>query len=168
MSIVFLTTRYNEGKPITSSRDTQEIHPAAGMEALKIFKEYPYESSILDDFQFYEKKQGNFAVYPQQQGQQSYYNNMGNMGNNNINNSPNHQNMQNFSNIKTPQNYNQFNVGQQNIVNEDFYQKINMKEFSNSNNSNNTMINFNNKNQNLMKKEQNEKIFQQSSYSNNN
>jgi len=133
------------------------------MEALKIFKEYPYESSILDDFQFYEKKQGNFSVFPQQQPQQPYYNNM---GNSNVN-PQNMQNMQNFSNLKTPQNFNQYNMPQPNVSNEDFYQKINVKEFSHNNNTNNTMMNFNNKNQNLLKKEQNEKVFQQSSYSNN-
>ncbi len=136
------------------------------MEALKIFKEYPYESSILDDFQFYEKKQGNFSVFPQQQPQQPYYNNMGN-SNVNPQNIQNMQNMQNFSNLKTPQNFNQYNMPQPNVSNEDFYQKINVKEFSHNNNTNNTMMNFNNKNQNLLKKEQNEKVFQQSSYSNN-
>jgi hypothetical protein len=133
------------------------------MEALKIFKEYPYESSILDDFQFYEKKQGNFSVFPQQQPQKPYYNIM---GNSNVN-PQNMQNMQNFANLKTPQNLNQYNMPQPTASNDDFYQKINMKEFSHNNNTNNTMINFNNKNQNLLKKEQNEKIFQQSSYSNN-
>lgn len=56
-----ITNEYNEGKPITSSRDTQEIHPAAGMEALKIFKEYPNESSILDDFKFFEKKEDEIS-----------------------------------------------------------------------------------------------------------
>ena len=133
------------------------------MEALKIFKEYPYESSILDDFQFYEKKQGNFSVFPQQQPQQPYYNNM---GHSNVN-PQNMQNMQNFSNLKTPQNFNQYNMPQPTASNDDFYQKINMKEFSHNNNTNNTLMNFNNKNQNLLKKEQNEKVFQQSSYSNN-
>jgi len=133
------------------------------MEALKIFKEYPYESSILDDFQFYEKKQGNFSVFPQQQPQKPYYNIM---GNSNVN-PQNMQNMQNFANLKTPQNLNQYNMPQPTASNDDFYQKINMKEFSHNNNTNNTMINFNNKNQILLKKEQNEKIFQQSSYSNN-
>jgi hypothetical protein len=130
------------------------------MEALKIFKEYPYESSILDDFQFYEKKQGNFSVFPQQPVQQQYYNNMGNAN-------ANPQNMQNFANLKTPQNFNQYNMPQGNVSNEDFYKKINMNEFPQHNNTNNTMINFNNKNPNLMKKEQSEKTFQQNSYSNN-
>ena len=164
--------RYNEGKPITSSRDTQEIHPAAGMEALKIFKEYPYESSILDDFQFYEKKQGNFTGMqqqqpPQQQQQQQFYN-MGNSNSNN-NNIPNMQNILGMQNMKTPQNnnYNQYNMPQQNMPNEDFYQRLNIKEFPN-NNPNNTMNNnFPNKNPNFMKKDLNDKNFQPSNYINN-
>lgn len=44
-----ITNEYNQGKLVTSSRDTQELHPQAGMEVLKIFKEYASESSILDD-----------------------------------------------------------------------------------------------------------------------
>ena len=48
---------YNDNKSVTASRDTQEIYPAAGAEMLKIFSEYPYETSILDDFKFYEQKQ---------------------------------------------------------------------------------------------------------------
>jgi hypothetical protein len=44
-----LTNELNDGKPITSSRDTQEISPEIGMEVLKIFKEYPSEQSIIED-----------------------------------------------------------------------------------------------------------------------
>lgn len=55
--------RLNENKPVTSSRDTQEIHPVAGAQMLKIFNEYPYESSILDDFSFYERRQ-EYIVKP--------------------------------------------------------------------------------------------------------
>lgn len=44
-----LTNDMNDGKPITSSRDTQEISPEIGMEVLKIFKEYPSERSIIED-----------------------------------------------------------------------------------------------------------------------
>lgn len=137
------------------------------MEALKIFKEYPYESSILDDFQFYEKKQNNFSGFSQQQPQQQYYNNMGST-NMNVQNM---QNMSNMSNMKTPQNFNQYNIPQQNLPqNEDFYhQKMNMKEYGNNINNNNinTMTNFPNKNQNYMKKEQSDKNFQPSNYINN-
>jgi hypothetical protein len=52
-----IINEYNDNKSVTASRDTQEIYPAAGAEMLKIFSEYPYETSILDDFKFYEQKQ---------------------------------------------------------------------------------------------------------------
>jgi len=57
MSIHIINIRYNENKPVTTSRDTQEIPPLIGNEMVRIIKEYNYESSILDDFSFYEKKQ---------------------------------------------------------------------------------------------------------------
>ncbi len=57
MSIYTLIKRYNENKPVSASRDTQEIHPLAGAQMLKVFSEYNYETSILDDFKFYEQKQ---------------------------------------------------------------------------------------------------------------
>lgn len=59
-----LINEYNENKPVTSSRDTQEIHPLVGAQMLKIFNEYPYESSILDDFNFYEKRQEYISKQP--------------------------------------------------------------------------------------------------------
>nr|VDC93534.1 unnamed protein product [Brassica oleracea] len=39
----------NDNKPVTNSRDTQEM--------LKIFKNYGAETSILDDFVFYEERE---------------------------------------------------------------------------------------------------------------
>jgi len=54
---IYRLSRYNENKPVSSSRDTQEIYSSAGAEMLKIFQEYKYESSILDDFDFYELQQ---------------------------------------------------------------------------------------------------------------
>ena len=57
-----IINEYNEHKSVTASRDTQEIYPAAGAEMLKIFSEAPYETSILDDFKFYEKKQDHSKV----------------------------------------------------------------------------------------------------------
>jgi hypothetical protein len=47
---------------VTTSRDTQEIHPLSGVEMLKIFNEYPYETSILDDFNYFEKKQDSIMT----------------------------------------------------------------------------------------------------------
>lgn len=62
---LLLLLRYNENKPVTASRDTQEIYPLAGAEMLKIFSEYTYETSILDDFKFYEQKQDNMSEFKQ-------------------------------------------------------------------------------------------------------
>ncbi|XP_078163927.1 uncharacterized protein LOC144558932 isoform X2 [Carex rostrata] len=47
----------NENKPVTNSRDTQEVKFSQGIEMLKIFKNYSYKTSILDDFEFYENRQ---------------------------------------------------------------------------------------------------------------
>ncbi|KAJ7525082.1 hypothetical protein O6H91_17G035500 [Diphasiastrum complanatum] len=47
----------NENKPVTNSRDTQEVKFEQGIEMLNIFKSYPLKTSILDDFQFYENRQ---------------------------------------------------------------------------------------------------------------
>ncbi|KAF9595111.1 hypothetical protein IFM89_037045 [Coptis chinensis] len=47
----------NENKPVTNSRDTQEIKYRQGMEMLKIFKNYTFKTSILDDFMYYEQRQ---------------------------------------------------------------------------------------------------------------
>ncbi|CAJ0651589.1 9282_t:CDS:2 [Entrophospora sp. SA101] len=47
----------NENKPVTNSRDTQELYTEPGREMLKIFYEYRSKTSILDDFEFYDKRQ---------------------------------------------------------------------------------------------------------------
>ncbi|KAK3148328.1 hypothetical protein QOZ80_3BG0293680 [Eleusine coracana subsp. coracana] len=47
----------NENKPVTNSRDTQEVHLEQGLQMLKIFKEHASKTSILDDFTFYESRQ---------------------------------------------------------------------------------------------------------------
>ncbi|WCJ38776.1 evolutionarily conserved C-terminal region 5 [Euphorbia peplus] len=47
----------NDNKPVTNSRDTQEVELEHGVEMLKIFKNYENHSSILDDFLFYEERQ---------------------------------------------------------------------------------------------------------------
>ncbi|RIB04751.1 hypothetical protein C2G38_1987950 [Gigaspora rosea] len=47
----------NENKPVTNSRDTQELYPEPGREMLKIFFDYRSKTSILDDFEFYDKRQ---------------------------------------------------------------------------------------------------------------
>ncbi|CAM0872938.1 unnamed protein product [Alopecurus aequalis] len=47
----------NENKPVTNSRDTQEIPYKSGINMLKLFKSSPMTTSILDDFPFYEGRQ---------------------------------------------------------------------------------------------------------------
>ncbi|KAF7843103.1 YTH domain-containing protein ECT4 isoform X1 [Senna tora] len=47
----------NDNKPVTNSRDTQEVKFQQGIEILTIFKNYETEMSILDDFDFYEDRQ---------------------------------------------------------------------------------------------------------------
>lgn len=137
------------------------------MEALKIFKEYPLESSILDDFQYYEKKQIGYqqGMPPQQQmiqqqQQQQFYNNMGG--------SP--SNIGQMPNMKNTQNFGQFNMQQPQQggdPNEEFYQKMgNFKDIT-SNNNTITSTNFPNKNPNFPKKEMPEMNFQQSNFMNN-
>jgi hypothetical protein len=47
----------NENKPVTNSRDTQEVPEDQGREMLRIFHTYRSRTSILDDFSFYDKRQ---------------------------------------------------------------------------------------------------------------
>ncbi|KAL9321962.1 hypothetical protein ACSQ67_010015 [Phaseolus vulgaris] len=47
----------NDHKPVTNSRDTQEVNFPQGVEILNIFKNYVARTSILDDFEFYESRQ---------------------------------------------------------------------------------------------------------------
>ena len=47
----------NENKPVTNSRDTQEVPPEKGKQVLKIIHTYKHSTSIFDDFGHYEKRQ---------------------------------------------------------------------------------------------------------------
>lgn len=47
----------NENKPVTNSRDTQEVHPDKGKQVLTIIHNYKAQTSIFDDFSHYEKRQ---------------------------------------------------------------------------------------------------------------
>ncbi|KAF3519213.1 hypothetical protein DY000_02064306, partial [Brassica cretica] len=47
----------NENKPVTNSRDTQELRLPQGSEVLNIFKSYAAKTSIIDDFDFYENRE---------------------------------------------------------------------------------------------------------------
>ncbi|KAF7068120.1 hypothetical protein CFC21_073901 [Triticum aestivum] len=48
---------YNENKPVTNSRDTQEVKLEQGLQVLKIFKDHVSKTSILDDFSFYDNRE---------------------------------------------------------------------------------------------------------------
>ncbi|KAH9331309.1 hypothetical protein KI387_003417, partial [Taxus chinensis] len=52
-----ITLENNDNKPVTNSRDTQEVKFDKGIDMLKIFKDYVSKTSILDDFLFYENRQ---------------------------------------------------------------------------------------------------------------
>lgn len=47
----------NENKPVTNSRDTQEVPLAKAKQVMKVFHSYQHTTSIFDDFDHYEKKQ---------------------------------------------------------------------------------------------------------------
>ncbi|OWM89843.1 hypothetical protein CDL15_Pgr024592 [Punica granatum] len=47
----------NENKPVTNSRDTQEVKLEQGPKMIKIFKEHSSKTCLLDDFEFYENRQ---------------------------------------------------------------------------------------------------------------
>ncbi|PKU59106.1 YTH domain-containing protein ECT4 [Dendrobium catenatum] len=52
-----ITLEYNDNKPVTNSRDTQEVKLEQGLQMLKIFKDHVSNASILDDFRFYDSRQ---------------------------------------------------------------------------------------------------------------
>ncbi|CAH1449489.1 unnamed protein product [Lactuca virosa] len=47
----------NDNKPVTHSRDSQEVNLEEGNTMLKIFKEHDADTSILDDFNFYDERE---------------------------------------------------------------------------------------------------------------
>ncbi|XP_070047995.1 YTH domain-containing protein ECT2-like isoform X2 [Nicotiana tomentosiformis] len=52
-----ITLENNENKPVTNSRDTQEVKIEQGLQVIKIFKDHISKQCILDDFEFYEDRQ---------------------------------------------------------------------------------------------------------------
>ncbi|CAF0777290.1 unnamed protein product [Didymodactylos carnosus] len=54
----------NENKPVTNSRDTQEILYEKGKQMLKIMHFFRDKTSIFDDFQYYESKQAEETKKP--------------------------------------------------------------------------------------------------------
>ncbi|CAG9854915.1 unnamed protein product [Phyllotreta striolata] len=47
----------NDNKPVTNSRDTQEVPHSRGVQVLRIMHAYRHSTSIFDDFVHYEKRQ---------------------------------------------------------------------------------------------------------------
>ncbi|XP_022719271.1 uncharacterized protein LOC111277240 isoform X3 [Durio zibethinus] len=56
-SLRHIILKNNENKPVTNSRDTQEVNFEQGIHILKIFKDHSSKTCILDDFEFYEARQ---------------------------------------------------------------------------------------------------------------
>lgn len=52
----------NENRPVTYTRDTQEIGLKQATEMLKIFKSYSPKTSLLDDFDFYETREKSLQM----------------------------------------------------------------------------------------------------------
>ncbi|XP_054800357.1 YTH domain-containing protein ECT4-like isoform X2 [Prosopis cineraria] len=52
-----ITLENNENRPVTNSRDTQEVMFEKGIQILNFFKDHPRKTCILDDFDFYEGRE---------------------------------------------------------------------------------------------------------------
>lgn len=60
----------NENKPVTNSRDTQEVPPEKGKLVLKIIHHFRHNTSIFDDFSHYERRQEEETVVEKKQEDQ--------------------------------------------------------------------------------------------------
>ncbi|KAF0930617.1 hypothetical protein E2562_033814 [Oryza meyeriana var. granulata] len=60
----------NDKKPVTNSRDTQEVRLDQGIHMLTIFKNHEAETTILEDFDFYEQREKAMLDVRQRQKQQ--------------------------------------------------------------------------------------------------
>ncbi len=56
-----ITIPSNEDKPVTNSRDTQEIPLHSAKEMLQIFSKFQVKTSILDDFAIYNELEGQIV-----------------------------------------------------------------------------------------------------------
>ncbi|KAJ0229800.1 YTH domain-containing protein [Hirschfeldia incana] len=56
-SLRHITLENNENKPVTNSRDTQEVTLEQGLKVIKIFKEHASKTCMLNDFVFYESRE---------------------------------------------------------------------------------------------------------------
>jgi YTH domain-containing family protein len=50
-----LLNKLNEGKPVTNSRDVQEISFPEGVQMLEIFRDFREKTSIFDDYEALEE-----------------------------------------------------------------------------------------------------------------
>jgi hypothetical protein len=132
----------NENKPVTSSRDTQEICTAAGVKMLKVFRDYPQESTIFDSqndikYKMNQRDYGNNNNnLNMNMNMKNMGGNMNNMNNNNMNFMPNQGNMINMNmnmNMNNLGNINNNNNRNNNLNNN----RNNMNSINNLNNSNN-------------------------------
>ena len=132
----------NENKPVTSSRDTQEICTEAGLKMLKIFRDYQQESTIFDS--------QNDMKYSMNQRQRDYGNNNLNM-NYNMGRNMNMNNMNYAQNKGNMMNMNNSNMGNNNFKNMNNIPNINMNlNMNNMNNNNRNNMNIiNNLNNNI-------------------
>ena len=51
--------RLNESKPVTNSRDTQEVPTDIGLSMLEAFEKYQNETSILDALDYFDENSAN-------------------------------------------------------------------------------------------------------------
>ncbi|KAF9608539.1 hypothetical protein IFM89_009905 [Coptis chinensis] len=65
----------NDNKPVTYTRDTQEVGLKQGLEMLSIFKTYPAMTSMLDDYKFYEDQQKSLQARKGSKEEPSNYDN---------------------------------------------------------------------------------------------
>jgi hypothetical protein len=50
----------NEYRPVTNSRDTQEIPRPQGEQMFELFEDFRHQTSILQHFQYYDDRQNLF------------------------------------------------------------------------------------------------------------
>ncbi|KAK8452716.1 hypothetical protein SEVIR_5G156000v4 [Setaria viridis] len=62
-SLQHITLQNNENKPVTHSRDTQEIPYIPGMSVLKIFKDIKVKECLFDDFMKYEVEEAQYSPH---------------------------------------------------------------------------------------------------------
>ncbi|TVU02876.1 hypothetical protein EJB05_51598 [Eragrostis curvula] len=62
-SLQHITLQNNENKPVTHSRDTQEIPYIPGITLLKIFRDIKVKECLFDDFMRYEEEEGRVKQY---------------------------------------------------------------------------------------------------------